>query len=153
MQCHVILWLLVSLIGHLAEPMWWSGNAAWWLASAELSPWFSAHYLSDKPYLINFLSHGFLFVHLMTIGLLFRQNYRPLAIAAALLMAIGVWLLAGDWLYGLAIILCTSPFWGTAVRELRCEFSEVSNLEIETEDRQPEKKNPVIRRPARRLGT
>ncbi len=150
MQCHVLIWLLVSLVSHLAEPMWWSGSAAWWLASAQLSPWYTQAYLSDKPYLINALSHVFILVHLVTIGLLLKRNGRPLAILAMIFMAMGIWLMAGDWFYSLALVLCTSPFWGTAVREVQ-EFAEnedPSAAMVENDDafHPAHKKKNIVRR-------
>ncbi len=119
MQCHFVGWLAISLASHLAEPMWWSGAGVWWLASGNRSPWFSADYLSDKPYFMNALSHGFIAIHLATLALFFRTGCRTLAIVATLLMSTSIWILAGDWMYSLALIVCTSCFWGTAIRELR----------------------------------
>ncbi len=119
MQCHIVGWLAISLVSHLAEPMWWSGSAAWWLASGQRSPWFSQNYLSDKPYLINAISHGFIAIHLVTLGLFLRSGCRPLAIGAALLMSIIIWGLAGNWLYSYALIAGCSCFWGIAAREMR----------------------------------
>jgi hypothetical protein len=119
MQCHLLIWLLVSLVSHLVEPMWWAGNAAWWLASGQLSPWFSPYFLSDKPYVVNILSHLFLLMHFVTVWLLMVRHGRPLAIVAAGLTAISIGGLAGDWLYSFAFILCTAPFWGIANREFR----------------------------------
>jgi len=150
MQCHVMIWLLVSFVSHLAEPMWWAGSAAWWLVSAQLSPWYTQVSLSDKPYLVNVLSHAFILVHLVTIALLMVRHGRPLAIASALLMAMGVWGLAGDWLYSLAIILCTAPFWGIAVREFReligDEEASMASAETEGSIQPTSSKKNLVRR-------
>jgi hypothetical protein len=130
MQCHLLIWLLISFVSHLAEPMWWAGSAAWWLASAQLSPWYQQHFLSDKPYLINLLSHAFLLLHLVSVGLLMVRYGRPLAIVAAGLTGLGIGGLAGDWLYATAFILCTAAFWGIACREFRELVSEnVASIE------------------------
>lgn len=117
-QMHVVLWLMISFLGHLAEPIWWSGSAPWWLVSSRLSPWFSQFDLSDKPYLVNILSDTFLALHLLAIALLLRAKVVPLALLASLGMAMGVWLLAGDVLYSAALIACMSCFWATAAREI-----------------------------------
>ncbi len=130
MQCHLVIWLLISLVSHFAEPMWWAGSAAWWLASAQLSPWYDQQSLSDKPYLMNALSHAFLLAHAVTVGLLLVRHGRLLAIVAAGLTSIGIWGLAGDWLYSVAFILCTAAFWGIASRE----FSELAVEEIANDE-------------------
>ncbi len=119
MQCHLLVWLVVSFLSHLAEPMWWTGSAAWWLASARQSPWFSQFLMSDKPYLVNALSHGFLLLHFAAIGLLIVRHCRPLGIATLCSMAMAIWGLAGDWFYSIALVACSSCFWGIAARELQ----------------------------------
>ena len=118
MQCHVVVWFAISILSHFAEPMWWSGTATWWLAIGQRSPWLSQDFLSDKPYLMNVFSHGFLAIHLVALILLVCKGCRLLAIGACLLMAMSVWILAGDWMYGLALVGSTACFWGTAIKEL-----------------------------------
>ena len=126
-QCHFVGWLAISLASHIAEPMWWTGTGVWWLASGDRSPWLSAEYLSDKPYFMNALSHGFIAIHLAALALFFRSGYRAVAIMATLLMSIGIWIIAGDWMYSLALVACTSCFWGTAIREVRRSTVEVQS--------------------------
>ena len=116
-QCHVIAWLAISFISHLAEPMWWNGSAVWWLAIGDRSPLFTADFLSDKPYLVNALTHGFIVLHLLLVMALSRGN-RGLGIGLAVLFALSIWGLSGDFLYSFAVIVLTSGFWGNARVEL-----------------------------------
>jgi len=148
MQCHVVGWLAISLVSHLAEPMWWSASAAWWLAAGQRSPWFSQDFLSDKPYLINAISHGFIVIHLATLGLFLRTGCRPLAIGATLLMSITIWGLAGDWLYSCALIAATSCFWGIAARELQTpEEGQPNSMDGKTANVKSETQKPVGKSP------
>ncbi len=118
MQCHVMIWLGISWLGHFAEPMWWFGNGVWWLAAADFSPWLVARSLAKHPYWVNFLSHAFLVIHgLLWLSLLYRST-RPLAALLSIAMALSVFGLAGDWQYAMALIAAMTCFAGSAWREV-----------------------------------
>jgi hypothetical protein len=117
-QVHVLMWLVVSFLSTLAEPMWWSGVAAWWLAENGRSPWFNSEALSERPYLVNLLTYGYLFLQLGLIGTLVRRGLRSIAILLSVLLGAMTWWLAGDAIYGLALVAAAWAFAGAAWGEL-----------------------------------
>jgi hypothetical protein len=128
LQCHYLFWLLISLISHFAEPMWWVGEASWWLAAARHSPWLEPDSVFERSYLINLSTHLFLALHAATIFLFALRGFRPLAIVSSILMAFAVYALSGDWLYSLVLIAGGTAFWGVAFRELNSLPSTGSSL-------------------------
>jgi hypothetical protein len=117
-QVHVLMWLVVSLLSALAEPMWWSGVAAWWLAENGRSPWFRSEVLSERPYLVNLLTYGYLFLQVALIGTLVRRGLRSIAILLSVSLAVMTWWLAGDAIYALALVAAAWAFAGAAWGEL-----------------------------------
>lgn len=140
-QVHFLIWCTVALLSSLAEQIWWNGDAVWWLAASSKSPIWSMRDLSESPYFVNFISHSYLLVHgMMIISLLIRGS-RAWGIAFGFAMAIFTFAIAGDWLYGLGLIVGLSSFAGNAAREvvsLNADNEEVEEATISQEARRAE---------------
>lgn len=118
MQVHVWGWLLVSFVSHLSEEMWWIGDAAWALASHDLTNGFTVNTLAGHPYVVNVITHGFLLVHLLVLMLLPWRFTRPLGFAFLLVLAGYVFVLSSDCIYAMALAAAASVFYISAKQEV-----------------------------------
>ncbi len=105
MQCHVLIWLLISFVSHLAEEMWWAGDAVWWLAAQDFTSGVTAEYLSEHVYVLNLITHGFLVIHLATILLL------PFSINSDAWCRVSLVVIRPCWFFGWRLDVCFGIDW------------------------------------------
>jgi hypothetical protein len=138
LQTHLILWLAVAWISQIAEPMWWTGVAVWWLAENERSLWLSREYLSDKPFLINIISYSMLAAQGASLVCLMKSGWRTIGIFCGFMFAILVWGIAGELWYAISIVVLISIFAGVACREWSTSASdEQASSETSRDTQQP----------------
>jgi hypothetical protein len=117
-QTHFLLWLMVSFASALAEPMWWNGEATWWLASAERSPMFTANGLSNAQSCVEAMTLAYLVIQAITIFSLCKFGWRTWGVISGLLFSLATAFLSGEWLYSLAIVVGLSSFLDAARQEI-----------------------------------
>lgn len=107
-QVHVWILLAAGVLSQLGNVVWWRGDAIWWLAASGRSHLLSLEWLQSSASLVNALTHGMVFVQLLTLGLLLRPSTRWLGMMVGVLSALGIGLLADQALY--ASLLAVSIF-------------------------------------------
>jgi hypothetical protein len=125
-QVHFVLWMVLTLASCLAEEIWWNGNAAWSLAAADRSVWWTKEYLVDHPFLVNAITHVYLLLMIALLISLTTRGYRTWGIVLGLGFAALTYGLCGDWLYAAAILTGISAFAGESIYELRDDGSEAA---------------------------
>lgn len=99
-------WILVAagLLSQLASLVWWRGEAAWWLASAERSFLLSNEILRGQASLTNAISHGMVVVQMAALWLVTVPAARSLGIVLAVLVSVIYGLFADHLLYALLLV-------------------------------------------------
>ena len=89
-QLHLVLIYGMAGLAKLQGPAWWSGMAIWGtLASAEFSL-LDFTWMAAWPYVLNVLTHAALAVELTYGVLIWVRVLRPLVIAAAVALHVGI---------------------------------------------------------------
>jgi predicted DCC family thiol-disulfide oxidoreductase YuxK len=110
-QLHLVLIYGMAGLAKLQGPAWWSGMAIWGtLASAEFSL-LDFTWLAAWPYILNLLTHAALALELTYGILIWVRVLRPLVIAAAVALHVGIALNAPGLIeFGLAMIAANLAF-------------------------------------------
>lgn len=118
-QVHMCVIYFFAGISKLQGPAWWSGEAMW-LAFANLEyqstdmTWLAWH-----PWLLNVITYTTVLWEMFFCVLIWKPLARPLILAAAVLLHLGIGLCLGMWTFGLIMLVgCASFLPNEAVR--RC---------------------------------
>ncbi len=130
LQTHWWILIAAGTLSQLASVIWWRGEAAWWLASANRSWFFSTEALRGNASLINGLSHSIVVVELLALWLITMRTLRPLGIMLGLLVALVYAGLADHVLYGLLLAAILLAFRATT-QPPSTRYNEVSSLPME----------------------
>ncbi len=103
-QLHLCLIYGMAGLSKLQGPAWWNGYAMWSVISvAEFRP-IDLTWLASYPYLLNFLTHAGLAIEIGYPILIWNRRLRPLLIALALAMHLGIDLALGLTEFSLVMI-------------------------------------------------
>ena len=102
-QIHVWLLLAATLLSQLIGVIWWRGESIWWLASAGQSTLFTKEMLSDRPVLVNGLSHAWIALEFVALWLLCTKSAQNLGIVCGVMSGLAIGLGGNQLLYGLLI--------------------------------------------------
>ncbi|HEX8201250.1 MAG TPA: HTTM domain-containing protein [Isosphaeraceae bacterium] len=118
-QVHMCVIYAFAGISKLQGPAWWDGEAMW-LAFANLE-YQSADmtWLAWHPWLVNFTTHASLLWEVSFCVLIWRPMWRPLMLAGAVVLHVGIGACLGMWTFGLIMLVgCASFLPNEAVRRL-----------------------------------
>src|SRR5262249_45345565 len=97
-------------LGKAQGEQWWNGNAV--LMAVRNLEYQSEHltWLIHYRWVASLLAHGTIFLELSYCVLVWPRLTRPLAIAGAILMHLGIGAFLGMWTFGLAMIIANLSF-------------------------------------------
>jgi len=110
LQIQVCVVYLFASLGKLKGEAWWDGNAIWMAIANQEYQSADLTWLCHFPWLINLLTHFTVAWELTFAALVWRPRWRPLVLAAGILMHLGIGAFLGMWTFGLAMILSYLSF-------------------------------------------
>jgi hypothetical protein len=114
-QVHLTAIYVVMALAKCRGAVWWTGEAAWWMAAGSPESWFNLPWLAEHPYLISALTHAILAVQLIFPVLVWNRSAPPLMLGLAAISWSGVWLLTGQASFCLLMLAAhlafVSPEW------------------------------------------
>jgi hypothetical protein len=118
-QIHMCVIYMFAGIAKLQGPAWWNGEAMW-RAFANLEYQSSdMTWLAWHPWLINLITHVSVLWEMSFCVLIWRPLWRPLILAGAVVLHLGIGLCLGMWTFGLIMLVgCASFLPNEAVRQL-----------------------------------
>lgn len=91
-QVHMAIVYFMGAISKIYGPVWWSGEAVWWMMARPESRYVDlTGLLHAHPYLVNGLTHAVMLFELAFAILIWNRTARPLLIA----LAVVLWLVTG----------------------------------------------------------
>ena len=90
-QVHLCGFYLLIGLSKLGTPVWWTGEASWFLITDAQQRLVDVSLLSERTYLLNAITHAWVLFDLLYPLLIWNRLARPLLIAVSLL----VWLWTG----------------------------------------------------------
>jgi hypothetical protein len=118
-QVHMCVIYFFAGISKLQGPSWWSGEAMWRAVanleyqSADMT-WLAWH-----PWLLNLMSHFSILWEVSFCVLIWYRLWRPLVLAAAVVLHVGIGACLGMWTFGLIMLVgCAAFLPNDAARQL-----------------------------------
>jgi hypothetical protein len=97
-------------ISKLQGPAWWTGEAMW-LAFANLEyQSLDMTWLAWHPWLVNAMSHVSVMWEISFCVLIWQKRLRPLVLALAVVMHVGIGACLGMWTFGLIMLVGCAAF-------------------------------------------
>ena len=117
-QVHMCVIYFFAGISKLQGPAWWDGEAMW-LAFANLEyQTADMLWLARHPWLVNCATHVTVLWELSFCVLIWRPLWRPLVLAMAVVLHVGIGACLGMWTFGLIMLVgCASFLPNEAVRQ------------------------------------
>ncbi len=113
-QVHLTGWyaltLLAQLSGGTSGPVWWTGEAMWWVVARPDSTLLSADFLARHPLLIDLWTYFVVVFQGAFVVLIWVRPFRPLMLAGAVVYWLGVILSTGLVSYGLLMLAALVVF-------------------------------------------
>jgi len=109
-QVHMCVIYFFAGISKLQGPSWWDGEAMW-RAFANLEyqsldmTWLAAH-----PWLVNAMSHLSVMWEISFCVLIWHKRFRPLVLALAVVLHVGIGACLGMWTFGLIMLVGCAAF-------------------------------------------
>ncbi|MDZ4819056.1 MAG: hypothetical protein SGJ20_08795 [Planctomycetota bacterium] len=94
-QVHTTLILVASAIAQLRGDTWWTGVALWGFIGKPESAYVDFTWIHQYPYLLNFLTLGFVIFELAFAILIWNRLARPLLLVLSLPVWVGIGLMSG----------------------------------------------------------
>jgi hypothetical protein len=117
-QVHMCVIYFFAGVSKLQGPAWWNGEAMW-RAFANLE-YQSADmtWLAWHPWLVNLITHVSILWELSFCVLIWLRLWRPLMLAGAVVLHLGIGIFLGMWTFGLIMLVgCASFLPNEAVRQ------------------------------------
>jgi hypothetical protein len=109
-QVHMCVVYLFSGLGKLAGAAWWNGSAMW-LAIANLEyQSFDLTWMVNYPWLVALLTHITVFWETFYCALIWPRLTRPIMLAIAAGVHLGIGAFLGMWTFGLAMLIGNAAF-------------------------------------------
>ncbi len=123
-QVHMCVIYLFAGLSKLQGPSWWSGEAMWrTFANLEYQS-LDMTWLAWHPWLINFMTHVSVVWEVSFCVLIWKRLWRPIMLAGALVLHVGIGACLGMWTFGLVMLIgCASFLPGEAVARLFAELA------------------------------
>ena len=118
-QVHMCVIYLFAGISKLQGPSWWSGEAMWRaFANLEYQS-LDMTWLAWHPWLVNLMTHVSVVWEISFCVLIWKPLWRPLMLAGAVVLHVGIGLCLGMWTFGLIMLVgCASFLPNEAVRRV-----------------------------------
>ncbi len=110
MQVHMCVIYFFAGVSKLQGTAWWTGEAMW-LAFANLEyqsrdmTWLASH-----PWLVNMMSHASVLWEISFAVLIWQKRWRPLVLALAVALHVGIGACLGMWTFGLIMLVGCASF-------------------------------------------
>jgi HTTM domain len=109
-QVHMCIIYFFAGISKLQGPAWWTGEAMW-LAFANLEyQSLDMTWLANHPWLVNAMSHVSVVWEISFCVLVWQKRLRPLVLALAVVMHVGIGACLGMWTFGLIMLVGCAAF-------------------------------------------
>jgi hypothetical protein len=109
-QVHMCVIYFFAGISKLQGPAWWTGEAMW-LAFANLEyQSLDMTWLASHPWLVNAMSHMSVLWEISFCVLVWQKRWRPLVLALAVVMHVGIGACLGMWTFGLIMLVGCASF-------------------------------------------
>jgi hypothetical protein len=109
-QVHMCVIYFFAGVAKLQGPAWWTGEAMW-LAFANLEyQSLDLTWLAWHPWLINAMSHASVLWEISFCVLVWQKRWRPLVLALAVVMHVGIGACLGMWTFGLIMLVGCASF-------------------------------------------
>jgi hypothetical protein len=109
-QCHMCLIYLFSALGKLQGETWWDGSAIWFaVGNLEYQAW-DATWIAAYPLLGNFITQTTVLWELSYAVLIWPRLWRPLMLALAVPLHLGIGLWLGMPSFGVAMLIGNMAF-------------------------------------------
>lgn len=109
-QVHMCVIYFFAGISKLQGSAWWTGEAMW-LAFANLEyQSLDMTWLAWHPWLVNAMSHGSVLWEISFCVLVWRPRWRPLVLAMAVPLHVGIGACLGMWTFGLIMLVGCASF-------------------------------------------
>jgi Vitamin K-dependent gamma-carboxylase len=118
-QVHMCVIYFFAGISKLQGPSWWSGEAMWRaFANLEYQS-LDMTWLAWHPWLVNAMTHVSVLWEISFCVLIWKKLWRPLMLASAVVLHVGIGACLGMWTFGLVMLIgCASFLPGETVRNL-----------------------------------
>ncbi len=118
-QVHMCVIYLFAGLSKLQGPSWWSGEAMWRaFANLEYQS-LDMTWLAWHPWLINAMTHVSVIWELSFCVLIWKPLWRPIVLAGAVALHVGIGLCLGMWTFGLIMLVgCGAFLPNELIREL-----------------------------------
>jgi hypothetical protein len=109
-QVHMCVIYFFAGVSKLQGPAWWTGEAMW-LAFANLEyQSLDMTWLAWHPWLVNAMSHASVLWELSFCVLVWQKRWRPLVLALAVVLHVGIGACLGMWTFGLIMLVGCASF-------------------------------------------
>jgi hypothetical protein len=122
-QVHLTVVYVMMLLGQLSAPVWWNGQAAWWLALNTQDSLVDLTGLSGHVFFFNFLTHMIVAYELAFPLLVWKPLARPLILGLGVIVWSTVAVLSGLVSFCLLMMIANLAFIpGVEMRQLCSRF-------------------------------
>ena len=109
-QVHMCVIYLFAGLSKLQGPSWWAGEAMWRaFANLEYQS-LDMTWLAWHPWLVNIMTHVSLVWEISFCVLIWKPLWRPVVLAGAVLLHVGIGLCLGMWTFGLIMLVGCAAF-------------------------------------------
>jgi Vitamin K-dependent gamma-carboxylase len=109
-QFHMCVIYLFAGLSKLQGPSWWSGEAMWRaFANLEYQS-LDMTWLAWHPWLVNMMTHVSVVWEISFCVLIWKPLWRPVMLAGAVVMHVGIGLCLGMWTFGLIMLVGCASF-------------------------------------------
>ncbi len=109
-QVHMCVIYLFAGVSKLQGPSWWDGEAMWRaFANLEYQS-LDMTWLAWHPWLVNAMSHVSVLWEISFCVLIWQKRWRPLVLAGAIVLHVGIGACLGMWTFGLIMLVGCASF-------------------------------------------
>jgi Vitamin K-dependent gamma-carboxylase len=137
-QFHMCVIYLFAGLSKLQGPSWWSGEAMWRaFANLEYQS-LDMTWLAWHPWLVNMMTHVSVVWEISFCVLIWKPLWRPVMLAGAVVMHVGIGLCLGMWTFGLIMLVgCASFLPNEWVRRIVSAIDQRRGISAIEMDRRP----------------
>jgi hypothetical protein len=110
MQSHMCVIYLFSAIGKIKGPLWWDGSAIWGAVANYEYQSLDLTWLASHPWIVAVLTHVTVFWEASYCVLVWPRLTRPIVLAIAAGVHLGIGAFLGMWTFGLAMLIGNAAF-------------------------------------------